>query len=141
MRLRALGIHNALTFHYKDFILLTTCMSSASMGHRWRQEVLTVMQDNETHELVYELSHAIGEPQVKFDNMTRLLYSTDASNYQIMPVGVTFPRTSEDVIAIHELAYRYRIPVLPRGAGTSLAGQTVSHAIVMDFSRHLSRVR
>ncbi len=98
------------------------------------------MQNNETPELVYELSRAIGEPQVKFDNMTRLLYSTDASNYQITPVGVTYPRTSDDVVAIHELAHRYRIPVLPRGAGTSLAGQTVGHAIIMDFSRYLRRV-
>lgn len=91
--------------------------------------------------LVEALKREIGAAQVGFDSMTRLLYSTDASNYQILPVGVTFPRHSDDVIAIHELASHYQIPVLPRGGGTGLAGQTVGHAIVMDFSRHMRRIR
>src|SRR5260370_31729338 len=106
-------------------LLRALCLGNALF---FRTELLfwgAAMQNNETPELVYELSRAIGEPQVKFDNMTRLLYSTDASNYQITPVGVTYPLTSDDVVAIHELAHRYRIPVLPGGAGTSLAGQTV----------------
>ena len=93
------------------------------------------------HDLVNELGHTIGEEQVKFDQMSRLLYSTDASNYQIMPIGVTFPRHTEDIIAIHEIAAKYKLPLLPRGAGSSLAGQTVNEAIVMDFSRHIRRVR
>ena len=93
------------------------------------------------HDVVNDLEQAIGKEQVKFDKMTRLLYSTDASNYQIMPIGVTFPRNTDDVIAIHELAADYQLPLLPRGAGSSLAGQTVNEAIVMDFSRHLRRVR
>ena len=90
--------------------------------------------------LVTDLSTAIGAAQVKFDTMTRILYSTDASNYQIMPVGVTFPRHSDDVCAIHEIAARYDVPILPRGGGSSLAGQTVGEAIVMDFTRHMRRV-
>lgn len=93
------------------------------------------------HDLVNELGHTIGDEQVKFDQMSRLLYSTDASNYQIMPIGVTFPRHTEDIIAIHEIAAKYNLPLLPRGAGSSLAGQTVNEAIVMDFSRHIRRVR
>lgn len=92
-------------------------------------------------DVVNDLEHSIGQEQVKFDKMTRLLYSTDASNYQIMPIGVTFPRNTDDVIAIHESAKKYNLPLLPRGAGSSLAGQTVNEAIVMDFSRHLRRVR
>ncbi len=99
------------------------------------------MNENDTRDLVAELERAIGAEQVRFDRMTRLLYSTDGSNYQIMPIGVTFPRSVEDVIAVHELAGRRKIPILPRGGGTSLAGQTVGQAIVMDFSRHLRRVR
>lgn len=92
------------------------------------------------HDVVNDLEKSIGKEQVKFDQMTRLLYSTDASNYQIMPIGVTFPRHIEDVIAIHEIAAKYQLPLLPRGAGSSLAGQTVNEALVMDFSRHLRRV-
>ncbi|MEL6151155.1 MAG: FAD-binding oxidoreductase, partial [Chloroflexota bacterium] len=94
-----------------------------------------------TKTLVHDLSRAIGDEQVKFDYMTRVLYSTDASNYQIMPVGVTFPRSADDVAAIHEIASKNGVPVLPRGGGSSLAGQTVGGAIVMDFSRHMRRVR
>ncbi len=79
--------------------------------------------------------------EMRLDAMTRLLYSTDASNYQIEPLGVVFPRNVEDVIAVHTLAARYGVPLLPRGAGTSLAGQTVGQALVMDFSRYMRGVR
>jgi FAD/FMN-containing dehydrogenase/Fe-S oxidoreductase len=99
------------------------------------------MAQSAIHDFVNELTKTIGKEQVKFDHMTRLLYSTDASNYQIMPIGVTFPRNIEDIIAIHEISAKYKLPLLPRGAGSSLAGQTVNEAVVMDFSRHLRRVR
>ena len=69
--------------------------------------------------------------------MTRVLYSTDASIYQIEPIGVVIPRTAQDVIAVIEMANRYDVPVLPRGGGTSLAGQAVGHAIVIDFSKYM----
>ena len=93
------------------------------------------------HDVVHDLERQIGKQQVKFDRMTRLLYSTDASNYQVMPIGVTFPRTVDDVVAVHEIASAYKLPLLPRGGGSSLAGQTVNEAIVMDFSRYLRQVR
>jgi len=96
---------------------------------------------DKTETLVHELTHALGEEHVKFDYMSRVLYSTDASNYQIMPIGVTFPQHADDVVAIHELANRYQVPILPRGGGSSLAGQTVNEALVVDFSRHMRRVR
>ena len=98
-------------------------------------------QQEATRDLVNDLERAIGAEQVRFDHMSRLLYSTDASNYQIMPVGVTVPRDADDVVAIHELARRYNTPLLPRGGGSSLAGQTVGRAIVMDFSKWMRRVR
>ena len=100
-----------------------------------------IHNDTAVRELVTELQHAIGAEHVKFDRMTRLLYSTDASNYQIMPIGVTFPRDADDIAAIHEIARKHRMPLLPRGGGSSLAGQTVGKAVVMDFSRSLRRVR
>lgn len=92
--------------------------------------------ENDTKDLVDELGrHVTGE--VRFDKMTRMLYSTDASMYQIEPVGVVLPKNAEDVIAVVETANRHGIPVLPRGGGTSLAGQTVGKAIVMDFSKYM----
>ncbi|MBZ0317608.1 MAG: FAD-binding protein [Anaerolineae bacterium] len=96
---------------------------------------------SEIHDLAHELTQAIGRDAVKFDEISRLLYSTDASNYQIFPVGVTFPKNADEVSAIHEIAMRYHVPVMPRGGGTSLAGQTVNRAIVMDFPKFMRRVR
>ena len=93
----------------------------------------------DTRELVEELQRNV-TGEVRFDEMTRMLYSTDASIYQIEPVGVVLPWNTDDVIAVLETANRHNVPVLPRGAGTSLAGQTVANAIVMDFSRHMRDV-
>src|SRR6476646_1845124 len=78
--------------------------------------------------------------EVRFDRASRLMYSTYASMYEIEPIGVVIPRTHEDVFATMEIARDFKVPVLPRGAGTSLAGQTVGDAVVMDMSKHLNRV-
>ena len=78
--------------------------------------------------------------EVRFDAVSRMLYSTDASNYQIDPVGVVIPATREDVLATIEIAAQHRVPLLPRGGGSSLSGQTVGAALVVDFSKVLSRV-
>lgn len=93
----------------------------------------------DVQQLAHDLSRAI-DGETHFDQTTRLLYSTDASNYQIEPLGVAFPRHTDDVIAIHTLATQYGVPLLPRGGGSSLAGQTVGHALVMDFSRYMRRI-
>jgi len=90
-------------------------------------------------DLVSELTAQVSG-EVHFDQVTRLLYSTDASNYQIEPIGVVFPRDVDDIIAVHEFASRLGIPLLPRGAGTSLAGQSVGQAIVIDMSRYMNRL-
>ncbi len=75
--------------------------------------------------------------EVRFDAMSRALYSTDASMYEMEPVGVVIPRTVEDVIAAVNVVRRHDGTLLPRGGGTSLAGQTVARAVVIDFSKHL----
>src|SRR4249920_1559558 len=80
------------------------------------------------------------EGEVRFDDYSRLLYSTDASMYQVEPIGVVLPRSKDDVQAVLELANRYNVPVLPRGGGTSLIGQTVNHAVVLDFSKYMTQV-
>ncbi|MBI3029275.1 MAG: FAD-binding protein [Candidatus Rokubacteria bacterium] len=91
------------------------------------------------NDLEHDLRRVV-EGEVRFDKMTRLLYATDASMYQLEPIGVVMPRHAGDVQAALELANRENVPVLPRGGGTSLNGQTVNHAIVLDFSPHLNRV-
>ncbi len=81
-----------------------------------------------------------GVGDVRFDRAHRVLYSTDASIYQIEPLGVVIPRSVEEVIATIAVCAQQGAPVLPRGAATSLAGQTVGHAVVIDTTRHLNRI-
>ena len=78
--------------------------------------------------------------EVRFDPVARSLYATDASPYRIAPHGVVFPRHAADVRAALEVARAHGVPLLMRGGGTSLAGQTVGEAVVVDTSRHLDRV-
>ena len=73
------------------------------------------------------------------DPVSRYLYSTDASIYQIQPLAVGFPRDGDEIAAFVSLAAAHAVPILPRGAGSSLAGQAVGEAVVLDLSRHLSR--
>ncbi len=89
--------------------------------------------------LQHELAHAIAG-EVRCDPLSRALYSTDASIYQIEPLGVVFPRHADDLPAIVEIAGRMGVPLLPRGAGTSLCGQAVGPCLVIDCSRHLHRI-
>ncbi len=89
--------------------------------------------------LADELRRAI-DGDVLIDRGSRLMYATDASIYEMEPVAVVFPRGADDVQAVVRIAAERGIPVLPRGAGTSLAGQAVNHAIVLDFSRHMASV-
>ena len=77
---------------------------------------------------------------VLFDPFSRGRYSTDASIYQIMPIGVVVPRTREDALRAMQIAVDARIPLLPRGGGTSQCGQTVGEALVIDNSKHLNNV-
>ncbi|MCY4645639.1 MAG: FAD-binding protein [Gammaproteobacteria bacterium] len=80
------------------------------------------------------------EGEVLFDPVSRGLYSTDASIYQIEPVGVVVPRTVQDVRTAIEIAAQEGVPVLPRGAGTSQGGQAVGRALVVDTSKHLGGI-
>jgi FAD/FMN-containing dehydrogenase/Fe-S oxidoreductase len=78
--------------------------------------------------------------EVRFDAVSRMLYSTDASNYQIEPIGVVIPSSPDDVLAAIDVAAAHGVPLLPRGGGSSLAGQTVGAALVIDFSKVLNRI-
>ena len=78
--------------------------------------------------------------EVRFDARARALWATDASPYEIRPYGVVLPKTIDDVRAVVDIANRHGLPILPRGGGTSLAGQTVGEAIVVDFSKYMTAV-
>ena len=77
---------------------------------------------------------------VRFDDGARALYAADSSNYRQAPIGVVIPRSIDDVIATVAICREFDAPILMRGAGTSLAGQTCNIAVVLDVSRHLDRI-
>ncbi|KAB2913435.1 MAG: FAD-binding oxidoreductase, partial [Hyphomicrobiaceae bacterium] len=78
--------------------------------------------------------------EVLFDRFSRGRYSTDASMYQIEPVGVVVPETEDDVRAAMAIAREEGVPLLPRGGATSQSGQTVGRALVLDFTKHLKQL-
>lgn len=80
------------------------------------------------------------EGDIRHDQLTRTLYSTDASLYQVMPHAVLLPKRIDDVEAAIQLAKQYKVPVLARTAGSSLAGQAVNEALVIDFTPYLDQV-
>ncbi len=80
------------------------------------------------------------EGDVRFDRYTRLLYSTDASIYQVEPLGVVIPKHRDDIEQTVRLAAQAGVPILPRGGGTSLAGQAVGEAVILDLSKYMNRV-
>ena len=86
-----------------------------------------------------ELEGAI-DGEVRFDKISRALYSTDASVYQIEPLGVVIPKTTEAVIRAVTIAARHGVPITPRGGGTSQAGQSIGAGLVLDTSKYLNRV-
>ncbi|HET8721337.1 MAG TPA: FAD-binding oxidoreductase, partial [Nitrospira sp.] len=86
-----------------------------------------------------ELRSAV-QGEVRFDPGSRALYSTDASNYRQVPIGVVIPRSINDVVQTVSIARRYAAPVLSRGGGTSLCGQCCNAAVVIDWSKYLHHI-
>ncbi len=78
--------------------------------------------------------------EVRADALSRAIYATDASNYRLAPLGVVVPKTRADVEAAVAIAAEHGIPLLPRGGGTSLAGNTVGAALILDFTKHMHRI-
>src|SRR5882724_2128819 len=73
---------------------------------------------------------------VRFDNLTRQLYATDASIYQIEPIGAAFPKSAKQAAAVIRAAADTGVSVIPRGAGTSLSGGAIGEGLIVDFSRY-----
>src|SRR5579872_385008 len=83
-------------------------------------------------------THVSGE--VRFDDGARALYTTDASNYRQIPIGVVIPKDGDDVIQTVALCRQYGAPIFSRGGGTSLAGQCCNVAVVMDMSKYMNTI-
>ena len=95
------------------------------------------MSPSDLEDLHADLAKAVRGP-VRFDAATRAMYAQDASNYRRVPIGLVTPVDTDDVEAAISVCSTHEVPVLPRGAGTSIAGQSVNTAVVLDFSKHLN---
>jgi FAD/FMN-containing dehydrogenase/Fe-S oxidoreductase len=90
-------------------------------------------------DLAAALDRAI-EGEVRFDRGSRALYATDSSNYRRVPIGVVVPRHTQDVVETLRICRAHGAPIVHRGGGTSLAGQTCNVAVVIDFSKYVNRI-
>jgi FAD/FMN-containing dehydrogenase/Fe-S oxidoreductase len=106
--------------------------SSQTLGHPSGGDVPS--------EAVHAALAKIVRGAVRFDAGSRAMWSADASNYRHVPIGVVQPYDTDDVLATLDVCHRLGVPVLPRGAGTSIGGQAVNTAVVLDFSRHLNAI-
>jgi FAD/FMN-containing dehydrogenase/Fe-S oxidoreductase len=102
--------------------------------HDWRHPRV------DSRALEAELRAAGIEGEVRFDDGTRALYSTDASNYRQPPIGVVIPKSKEDVVRAVAVARKMDAPLLSRGSGTSLAGQCCNYALVIDWTKYLHHI-
>jgi FAD/FMN-containing dehydrogenase/Fe-S oxidoreductase len=93
---------------------------------------------SQASELERELKRTV-RGEVRFDRGSRALYASDASNYRQFPIGLVVPRDSSDVVAAVAACRQFGAPVLPRGAGTSLAGQSCNVAVVLDFTKYMNQ--
>jgi FAD/FMN-containing dehydrogenase/Fe-S oxidoreductase len=90
-------------------------------------------------ELESELKRCV-KGEVRFDRGSRALYATDGSNYRQIPIGLVLPCDNDDVVAAVAACRKFGAPVLPRGAGTSLAGQCCNVAVVLDFTKYMNQI-
>ncbi|MCB0359496.1 MAG: FAD-binding oxidoreductase, partial [Bdellovibrionales bacterium] len=123
-------------------------MSEQTSQHRFStshdDQAHTPSSGNSSSSEAAGLPEALGssiEGEVRFSPGARALYSTDSSNYRQVPIGLVVPKTIEDVVTTVALCRQYGVPIVSRGGGTSLAGQTCNAAVVIDFSKYLHHVR
>ena len=143
--------------HIPEFIETGAVSSQGERDERIRFEPIVFLHDRPVREridhsdriqtigidaavLASELARTI-KGEVRFDDGSRALYSTDASNYRQIPIGVVIPRDADDVIATLALARKHNAPILARGGGTSLAGQCCNVAVVLDFSKYMHEIQ
>src|SRR5512146_1574979 len=97
-------------------------------------------QDIDARALESELRRNV-EGEVRFDAGTKAMYAVDAGNYRQVPIGVVIPRSKEDVVRAVAACRKYGAPLLSRGGGTSIPGQTCNTAIVLDWSKYMHGVQ
>lgn len=98
------------------------------------------MEVTSIQQKIIDLLHSNTTAEILRDDLYLGLYATDASLYQMRPIAVTIPKTEQDIIGIIRIANQNELPILPRGTGTSLAGQTVNNAIIIDFTKYYNQV-
>jgi FAD/FMN-containing dehydrogenase/Fe-S oxidoreductase len=96
--------------------------------------------DQPRRERIRDDLRGIVRGELLFDELTRTLYSTDASIFEVRPLGVVVPRDEEDVQAVVRYAAEHEVPLVPRGAGTGVAGEALGTGLVLDLSRHFRAV-
>ena len=94
----------------------------------------------DTGELVGRLRASLGRQAVDASSRRRAEYSSDASNYRVVPEAVVFPRSADDVLTVVDVCRDLAVPVTVRGGGTSIAGNSVGPGVVLDMGRHLNQV-
>jgi len=114
-------------------------MTESTLDQRHRRFDAQAWPDDRRRALEHDLSKAIAG-EVRFDAGSRALYSTAGANYRQVPIGVILPRSVEDIVKAMAVCRAHRAPVLGRGGGTSLAGQTCNVAVVFDCSKYLNRI-
>jgi FAD/FMN-containing dehydrogenase len=114
-------------------------MNDTTAGSTAAPRPLVFLPPGEAGELARRLRAEV-RGDVMFDAASRGRYATDASIYQVQPIGVLVPRSHDDVRAAIDVCRSLRVPVLPRGAGSSQCGQTVGAALVVDHSKHLDGI-
>ena len=110
-----------------------------AVAHRSQVSLIQLEPRIDAAALARELSAHL-EGEVRFDALSRALYSTDASVYLIRPLGVVIPKTREDIVRIVEICVRFRCPITMRGGGTSQAGQAIGEGIAVDTSKYYNRL-
>ncbi len=96
--------------------------------------------DEQQREHIRDDLKGVLKGELLFDDLSRALYSTDASIFQVRPLGVAVPRDEEDVVALVRYAAEHRVPLVPRGAGSGVAGEALGTGIIVDLSRHFRAI-
>ena len=122
-----------------SLISIDSLLNSHSASDKEEKAVKRSLKGVDITGLERDLSAAI-EGEVRFDRGSIGMYSTDASNFREIPLGVVVPRSEHDVIAAHRISSQHGAPIVNRGTGTSLSGETVNFALVIDHSKYLTRI-
>src|SRR5205085_7377130 len=99
----------------------------------------TTALDVDVAALEHELRDTVAG-EVRFSRGDRGMYASDAGNYRMVPIGVVLPKDAEDVLNTLAVCRRFRAPIVARGGGTGIPGQTVNVAVLLDFSKYMNRI-